>query len=193
MWYCLASNFWNCITSEIKLAIVCWLFTTNDCHHVPSTPINPDDCTSYRIIGSHKPICLYKLDISISPYISTVCIYDSACFLTNYKIDQDSLAAPGPRIKFVKLCSVAMRSFNVDCTWLTVADADDFDGRHLPQVTLVGPYEGGMERRWPSGKWRTVCYGEWPLIDDLPIEKWWFSIVMIVMSVLPAGNWILMD
>lgn len=48
----------------------------------------------------------------------------------------------GHEIKFVKLCSVAMRSFNVDCTWLTVADADDFDGRHLPQVTLVGPYEG---------------------------------------------------
>ena len=45
-------------------------------------------------------------------------------------------------VGFVKLCSAALKSFDVECTWVTKANPDDFDGRKLPQVTLVGPYEG---------------------------------------------------
>ena len=42
----------------------------------------------------------------------------------------------------MKLCTAALKSFDVECTWVTHADPDDFGGRDLPQVTLVGPYEG---------------------------------------------------
>eukprot|EP00438_Fugacium_kawagutii_P014742 Skav202466 [mRNA] locus=scaffold149:424635:431287:+ [translate_table: standard] len=45
-------------------------------------------------------------------------------------------------VVFVKLCSAALSSFNVICQMVSQANANDFDDRHLPAVTLVGPYEG---------------------------------------------------
>jgi len=44
-------------------------------------------------------------------------------------------------LAFVKLCSEALSSFNVQCTWVssTTLEGETF---HVPQVTLVGPYEG---------------------------------------------------
>jgi len=64
-----------------------------------------------------------------------------------------------PRVGFVKLCSAALKSFDVECTWVTKADPDDFDGRKLPQVTLVGPYEGG------------VCWCPWSVLGYFLGEK----------------------
>jgi len=43
----------------------------------------------------------------------------------------------GEEVAFVKLCSVAMKAFDVECTWVSQTEEDDH-----PQVTLVGPYEG---------------------------------------------------
>ena len=71
------------------------------------------------------------------------------------------------RVGFVKLCSAALKSFDVECTWVTHADPDDFGGRDLPQVTLVGPYEGRSGCR----DWRIVVGIGGKLSDGKSGEK----------------------
>lgn len=48
----------------------------------------------------------------------------------------------GHEVAFVKLCSAAMKAFDVECTWVSSTTSDLNPGVHLPQVTMVGPYEG---------------------------------------------------
>lgn len=48
----------------------------------------------------------------------------------------------GREVEFVKLCSVAMKAFDVECTWVSKTDAESEEGDDHPQITLVGPYEG---------------------------------------------------
>jgi len=50
----------------------------------------------------------------------------------------------GHEVAFVKLCSAAMKAFGVECTWVSSTALEDVEtaAPHVPQVTLVGPYEG---------------------------------------------------
>ena len=84
----------------------------------------------------------------------------------------------------MKLCSAALKSFDVECTWVTKADPDDFDGRKLPQVTLVGPYEGG------------VCWCPWSVLGYFLGEKKVRNLVGMGWNTVGCfffGGWYLMS
>lgn len=57
---------------------------------------------------------------------------------------EDYSVVAGREVAFVKLCSAAMKVFDVECTWVssTTSDLSAVPGTHVPQVTMVGPYEG---------------------------------------------------